>query len=485
MLVFVEFPGPFSGRHRGRSLLCIFMPAGAVHSSKAWLQASKDKRLVKLPAKFSYLCSMKILLLGSGGREHALAWKMAQSSLCTKLYVAPGNPGMATLGTFVSLSVEQFDEIGRFVREEEIELVVVGPEAPLVAGLADYFDGDPALRQTLFIGPGAAGARLEGSKDFAKAFMQRHHIPTAAYRTFDLEERQQGLDYLAKAPLPVVLKADGLAAGKGVVICEEREEALSAFRQMLDGRFGEAGRKVVVEEFLSGREFSVFVLTDGRRYALLPQAKDYKRIGEGDTGPNTGGMGAISPVPFLDKKLMQKVEERIIKPTIQGLQKEKIPYLGFIFFGLMEVAGEPYVIEYNCRLGDPETEAVLPRLDEDLVLLMKEAATATGRFAPEAPGSFVCQTDRRFAATVVLVSGGYPGNYSKGLPISHWQEVQDVLLFQAGTRMENGRLLTNGGRVLALTALHETFEGALEIAQKAAERIYFEGKYFRRDIGQY
>ncbi len=452
--------------------------------TKMVLAYRKDTAFAGQPVKFAYLCRMKILLLGSGGREHALAWKIAQSPLCTKLYVAPGNPGVADLGTRVPLSADDFEAIGRFALDEEIDCVLVGPEAPLVAGLADYFAQDAALRQIDFIGPQAAGARLEGSKDFAKAFMQRHGIPTAAYRTFRVGEAREGLAYLAEAPLPIVLKADGLAAGKGVVICREREEALSAFRQMLDGRFGEAGRKVVVEEFLSGREFSVFVLTDGRRYALLPQAKDYKRIGEEDTGPNTGGMGAISPVPFLDEELLGKVERRIIRPTIRGLEEENLPYLGFIFFGLMEISGEPYVIEYNCRLGDPETQAILPRLNEDLPALLREAATSRGRFAADAAPSFRCAVDSRSAATIVLASEGYPGSYAKGLPISRWKEEHPAMLFHAGTRMEGEQLFTNGGRVLAVTALDKDLATALEKARKTAERVHFKGKYFRRDIGR-
>ena len=362
-------------------------------------------------------------------------------------------------------------------------MVVVGPEAPLVAGLGDYFAEQPDLSEVCFIGPGAEGAQLEGSKDFAKRFMQRHGIPTAAYRTFSAAELESGLQHLAKANLPIVLKADGLAAGKGVLICEEREEAFSAFRQMLEGQFGEASRKVVVEEFLAGREFSVFVLTNGSHYCLLPTAKDHKRIGEGDTGLNTGGMGAISPPPFVDEELMAKVEKRIIQPTIRGLQAEGIPYLGFIFFGLIEVDGEPYVIEYNCRLGDPETQAILPRLDEDLVALMREAAAGSGRFAADAPEKCVAEISPQAAATIVLASGGYPEHYEKGFPISGLEKVQDALVFQAGTSLKDGQLLTAGGRVLAVTGLGKDMAEALQKARAGAEAIEFEGRYFRRDIG--
>ena len=426
---------------------------------------------------------MKILLLGSGGREHALAWKMAGSPFCSALYIAPGNPGAAREGTCVSLAPDDFSGVAEFVRREGIEMVVVGPEAPLVAGLADYFAEQPDLSEGCFIGPGAEGAQLEGSKDFAKRFMQRHGIPTAAYRTFSATELESGLQHLAKAKLPIVLKADGLAAGKGVLICEEREEAFSAFRQMLEGQFGEASRKVVVEEFLAGREFSVFVLTNGRHYCLLPTAKDHKRIGEGDTGLNTGGMGAISPPPFVDEELMAKVEKRIIQPTIRGLQAEGIPYLGFIFFGLIEVDGEPYVIEYNCRLGDPETQAILPRLDEDLVALMREAAAGSGRFAADAPEKCVAEISPQAAATIVLASGGYPEHYEKGFPISGLEKVQDALVFQAGTSLKDGQLLTAGGRVLAVTGLGKDMAEALQKARAGAEAIEFEGRYFRRDIG--
>ncbi len=427
---------------------------------------------------------MKILLLGSGGREHALAWKMARSPLCSALYVAPGNPGAALEGICVSLAPDDFSGVAEFVRREGIELVVVGPEAPLVAGLADYFAEQPDLKEVCFIGPSAEGAQLEGSKDFAKRFMQRHGIPTAAYQTFSAAELESGLQYLAKAKLPIVLKADGLAAGKGVLICEEREEALSAFRQMLEGQFGEASRKVIVEEFLAGREFSVFVLTNGSRYCLLPTAKDHKRIGEGDTGLNTGGMGAISPPSFVDEELMRKVEKRIIQPTIRGLQAEGIPYLGFVFFGLIEVEGEPYVIEYNCRLGDPETQAILPRLDEDLVALMREAAEGSGRFAADAPEKCVARISPLAAATIVLASAGYPEHYEKGFPINGLEKVQDALVFQAGTSLKDGQLLTAGGRVLAVTGLGRDMAEALQKARAGAEAIEFEGKYFRRDIGR-
>ncbi len=408
---------------------------------------------------------------------------MAQSPACETLYIAPGNPGAGRHGRCVPLAPDDFEGLADFVRREGIEMVVVGPEAPLVAGLADYLAGQADLRDLLVIGPSAAGARLEGSKDFAKQFMQRHGIPTAGYRTFTAAQMDEGLRHLAKASLPVVLKADGLAAGKGVLICEDREEAFSAFRQMLEGQFGEASSRVVVEEFLSGKEFSVFVLTNGSRYCLLPVAKDHKRIGEGDTGLNTGGMGAISPPPFVDESLMEKVEHRIIRPTVRGLRAEGIPYLGFVFFGLMEVAGEPYVIEYNCRLGDPETQAVLPRLDEDLVRLMSEAARGTGRFSEEAPEKCTARISPRAAAAIVLASAGYPERYEKGFPISGLEEVQNALVFQAGTASKNGQTVTAGGRVLTVTGLGHDMENALQKARKGAERIAFEGKYFRRDIG--
>lgn len=438
--------------------------------------------LLPLPCN-TKLKDMKILLLGSGGREHALAHKLAQSPLCEVLYIAPGNPGTAQHGQNIELPLDDFAGLAQFAERQNIDLVVVGPEAPLVAGLADFFARQPGLQHIAFIGPNAVGAQLEGSKDFAKQFMLRHQIPTAAHRTFSAKQTDEGLQYLAKAKLPIVLKADGLAAGKGVVICHERQKALAAFRQMLDGQFGEAGKKIVVEEFLQGREFSVFVLTDGQRYALLPVAKDHKRIGEGDTGPNTGGMGAVSPVPFVDEDLMRKVKERIIQPTIDGLQKEQIPYLGFIFFGLMEVQGEPYVIEYNCRLGDPETEAILPRLEEDLVQLMIEAAKQIGRFGQHADRAVRCLQSDLTATTVVLASAGYPGPYTKGIPISDLEKVKDCLVFQAGTCLRKGQLCTNGGRVIALTALAQSLEEARQKALKAAEQISFEGKYYRKDIG--
>ncbi len=419
---------------------------------------------------------MNLLLLGSGGREHAFAWKLQQSPLCEQLYIAPGNGGTAQCGTNIALSNQDFPAIKQFCLDRAIDLVIVGPEAPLVAGIVDFFRADADLANIPVIGPSAQGAQLEGSKSYAKQFMAGLSIPTAAYREFTIEQEAEGLDYLASQTPPIVLKADGLAAGKGVLICGSVEEAQAGFREMLGGKFGAASAKVVVEEFLDGIEFSVFVLTDGRSYRLLPIAKDYKRIGEGDTGLNTGGMGAVSPVPFVDEALMEKVKSRIIAPTIRGLHRQGIDYCGFIFFGLIVVAGEPYVIEYNCRMGDPETEVVFPRLQNALVALCQQLAD--GRLAETQ-----IEIDERAATTVFLVSGGYPEAYEKGKPIHHWEAATDSIVFQAGTRLEEGQLLTNGGRVLAVTSYGSDFREALQRSQANAERIEFEGKYFRRDIG--
>jgi phosphoribosylamine---glycine ligase len=424
---------------------------------------------------------MKILLLGSGGREHALAWKLVQSSRCSGLYIAPGNPGTAQCGTNVDLSPLDFDGIRKFCTQEDIGMVVVGPEEPLVKGIVDFFAGDAALRKIPVIGPSASGARLEGSKAFSKKFMERQGIPSAAYREFDSGNYAEGITYLQQHPLPVVLKADGLAAGKGVVICQSTIEAVAEFELMIQGsKFGEASSKVVVEEFLTGIELSIFVLTDGQHFLVLPEAKDYKRVGEGDKGPNTGGMGAVSPVPFADSAFMDKITRRIIVPTIQGLAAEKIDYRGFIFIGVIKVGEEPFVIEYNCRMGDPETEVVMPRLKNDLVELFE----AVGE--QKLDGITIGQ-DERTACTVVAVSGGYPGSYEKGLPITGLDQLpaggSDSLIFHAGTRTGSDAILTNGGRVLCVTSFAETVYEAVDKSRDVLEKIYYEGIYYRRDIG--
>lgn len=420
---------------------------------------------------------MNILLIGSGGREHALAWKIRQSPQCTQLFIAPGNAGTAALGQNIPIKADDLAGIAQACREKVIDLVVVGPEVPLVAGLRDYFEQQPDLKRMMMVGPGQSGARLEGSKDFSKQFMQRHGIPTAKARTFSKGELEQGLAYLERCMLPIVLKADGLAAGKGVIICQTREEAKASLHEMLSNRlFGEASARVLVEEFLSGIELSVFVLTDGESYITLPEAKDYKRIGEKDEGPNTGGMGAVSPVPFADAVFMQKVTSRIILPTLNGLRSENIPYKGFIFFGLINVNGDPMVIEYNARMGDPETEAVIPRIKSDLVELLFACANGTLKncridISPEA------------AATVVIVSGGYPGDYAKGKIITGLSAVAGSLVFHAGTRQSSNGILSDGGRVLAVTGQGSTLEMARQAAYRSLTAISFEGAYFRRDIG--
>ncbi|RMD97245.1 MAG: phosphoribosylamine--glycine ligase [Bacteroidetes bacterium] len=421
---------------------------------------------------------MRILILGGGGREHALAWKISQSPLCKALFIAPGNAGTEAHGNNVLLDIENNEAIAGWVAGNAIDMVVVGPEAPLVNGVWDFLRQNEATKDCIVVGPSQAGAQLEGSKAFAKAFMQQYSIPTAAYREFTSEQLDQAVDYLrSEAKAPYVLKADGLAAGKGVVICEESGQAVEEMKAMLSGKFGAASSKVVVEEFLSGIEFSVFVLTDGKNYKILPVAKDYKRIGEGDTGPNTGGMGAVSPPPFVDATLMDKVEKRIIQPTIQGLQERQMAYHGFIFFGLIEVGGEPFVIEYNCRLGDPETEVVLPRLRNDLVELfvaMHEGSLDAVRI----------EEDPRAAATVILASGGYPGSYEKGKIITGLDRVEGSIVFHAGTkRTADGTIVTSGGRVMAITSLAPDFRQAIATSNANAERIQFEGKYFRKDIG--
>lgn len=422
---------------------------------------------------------MNILLLGSGGREHALAWKLIQSDLCSALFTAPGNAGTAECGTNVDLSSTDFEGLKKFCIKEKIGMVVVGPEEPLVKGIVDFFAADPALREIPVIGPSAKGALLEGSKAFSKKFMDRHHIPTAAYREFSAENYTEGIAYLQQHSLPIVLKADGLAAGKGVVICQNHIEAMAEFELMLQGnKFGAAGSKVVVEEFLTGIELSVFVLTDGKNYVVLPEAKDYKRVGEGDKGPNTGGMGAVSPIPFADETFMRKITERIIIPTVDGLSKEKIDYKGFIFIGVIKVGEDPLVIEYNCRLGDPETEVVMPRLKNDLVELFK--ATAEQRL-----DQVTIEKDERIACTIVAVSGGYPGSYEKGLLITGldntWPE--DSLVFHAGTKLQKDGVVTSGGRVLCITSFAETVYEAVDKSRDVLEKINYEGIYYRRDIG--
>lgn len=419
---------------------------------------------------------LNVLLLGSGGRECALAWKMSQSPRMEKLFIAPGNGGTGAYGTNVAISPLDFEAIEEFASKNDIDMIVVGNEDPLVAGIYDYFagrDGAP-----LVVGPSKAGAALEGSKDFAKQFMVRHNIPTARYRSFTAENLEEGYAFLEQLKPPYVLKADGLAAGKGVLILDSLQEAKKSLKEMLGGMFGKSSATVVIEEFLSGIECSVFVLTDGNSgYRILPVAKDYKRIGEGDTGPNTGGMGAVSPVVFADDEFMKKVEERIILPTVNGLVEEGITYRGFIFLGLINVDGEPMVIEYNVRMGDPETEVVMLRIASDLLPLLEAAAMGNLSTMPLA-------TDPRYATTVMVVSGGYPGSYPKGRIITGTEDVKDAILFHAGTKLdENGELLTSGGRVIACSAYGDTIDDALSNSYRAAETVDFDGKYFRRDIG--
>jgi phosphoribosylamine--glycine ligase len=420
---------------------------------------------------------MNILILGSGGREHTFAWKIAQSDQCEQLFVAPGNAGTHAIATNVTIGVTDFEAIKELVITKAIQMVVVGPEAPLVAGIHDFFLQDAQLKEVVVIGPEKLGATLEGSKEFSKEFMSRHAIPTAAYQSFDATSVDQGCAFLETLSPPYVLKADGLAAGKGVLIIEDLDEAKMALKEMLvDAKFGAASAKVVIEEFLDGIELSCFVLTDGNNYVTLPYAKDYKRIGEGDTGLNTGGMGAISPVPFADQVFLNKVEERIIKPTVKGLQKDTIPYKGFIFIGLIRVGDDPYVIEYNVRMGDPETEVVLPRIKNDLVTVLKAVGNQT-------LDQISIEKDARSASTVMLVSGGYPEAYEKGIAITGISEVSDAMVFHAGTSVKNEHVVTSGGRVLAVTAYGEDYSKALKKSYQNIQHVRFDKMYYRKDLG--
>jgi len=435
--------------------------------------------ILLLFAKFAIqIYLMKILILGSGGREHAFAWKIAQSKLCTQLFVAPGNAGTSACATNVNIKVSDFEAIEKFCVDEKIDMVLPGSEEPLVKGIYDYFQSKDSLKNIPVIGPSMEGAKLEGSKAYAKSFMMRHNIPTAAYQEFDKNNLQQGINYLQNSSLPIVLKADGLAAGKGVVICETHEHAISELTEMIEAaKFGDASAKVVVEQFLKGIELSVFVLTDGNNYVILPTAKDYKRIGEGDKGLNTGGMGAISPVPFADESLMSKIIERVIEPTIKGLQQEKIVYKGFIYFGIIKVNNDPFVIEYNCRMGDPETEVVIPRIENDLVQLF--LATANNTLENEE-----LIESNKAGCTVVLASNGYPETFETGKVINDIELENDVIVFHAGTKLnDKGNTVSSGGRVMMLTALDTDLNKARELAIKKASEFFFENQYYRKDIG--
>lgn len=422
---------------------------------------------------------MRVLILGSGGREHAFAWKISQSPRCEKLFIAPGNAGTLQCGTNLEFGVTDFDAIRKSCIDEAIDLLIVGPEEPLVKGITDFLINDPQLKNLDIIGPSKTGAQLEGSKAFAKEFMRKHNIPTAAYEEFTLQNYKNGIDYINRHSLPIVLKADGLAAGKGVVICENYLEALAEFELMIQrAKFGEASKKVVIEEFLKGIELSVFVLTDGKNYVVLPEAKDYKRVGEEDTGPNTGGMGAVSPVPFADNDFIKKVEDKVIKPTIEGLKADGLEYRGFIFLGLMKVDDEPYMIEYNCRMGDPETEVVLPRIKNDFLEMLSAAAK-------QELDKVKVEEEERFACTVVAVSGGYPGDYEKGYAIQGLNNVNDgdSILFHAGTKMNDDSVVTNGGRVLCVTSFGDSITEAADKSKQQLTKISYTGITYRRDIG--
>ncbi|MDO6595901.1 phosphoribosylamine--glycine ligase [Oceanihabitans sp. 2_MG-2023] len=420
---------------------------------------------------------MTILILGSGGREHTFAWKIAQSPLCKNIYVAPGNSGTAAIATNVDLSVTDFQSIKTLVLEKEIDMVVVGPEDPLVLGVHDFFLQDEALKHVAVIGPEKAAAELEGSKEFAKEFLYRHNIPTAAYQSFNANNVEEGYAFLETLKAPYVLKADGLAAGKGVLILNDLDQAKAELKSMLlDAKFGEASNKVVIEEFLDGIELSCFVLSDGKNYKILPTAKDYKRIGEGDTGLNTGGMGAISPVPFATKEFLNKIEERIVKPTISGLQKDNLPYKGFIFIGLIKVGDDPKVIEYNVRMGDPETEVVLPRLKNDLVEIFQAIANQT-------LDAIEIEIDQRAATTVMLVSGGYPEGYQKGKEITGVENIKESIAFHAGSKLKDGKIVTSGGRVMAITSYGNTYQEAIKKSYQSIEKLHFDKMNYRKDIG--
>lgn len=417
-------------------------------------------------------------MIGSGGREHALTWKLTQSELCEEMFVMPGNAGTANIATNVNMSIDDFAGIAGFIKEHSIDMIVVGPEDPLVKGIRDYLESEPGLEELKIIGPGKTGAQLEGSKDFSKEFMLRNGVPTAAAKTFDASSIDEGLNYLKKQNLPIVLKADGLAAGKGVIIAQSYEEATQTLKEMLlEGRFSEAGSRVLIEQHLNGIELSVFVLTDGESYKILPEAKDYKRIGENDTGPNTGGMGAVSPVPFAKGAFLDKVEEKVVKPTLEGLKKDSIPFKGFLFIGLMNVDGEPYVIEYNVRMGDPETQVVIPRIKSDLVKLFDATATKT-------LSSVELELDERFACTVVGVAGGYPGSYAKGKVIEGLELDRQATVFQAGTKQDGQNTLTNGGRVIAVTGMDDNLKSALAKAYTGIASIGWDEMNYRKDIGQ-